>query len=158
MIEIMFQEVSLLDRRNVQFTAEHDGEKITVQMSILVLAHLLGTDPLVLEETTFDFGSIRHEEACEETRKAISNYFERDFPANKRKCTHYRSKIKGSSAYVFTEDDLLTGGDNESILIILPLDLFREIFVVESNHPTTHVKRIYLTPRSIIFNTNSYLL
>ena len=152
MVEIQFKNMKLLDERNVSIIGSYKNQEITIKMSVLQLAVLLGTDKGVFEKyLEFNYNPKVLEEECEETRKAVENFSGMKFKRVERIChtvdiygkpTPFNKYFEGDIVKIFTED--LSGWDNEGIIIKMPKQIFDSMIGKKE-------MIIMLTPESIVF-------
>lgn len=125
------------DSRTVQIEGEIVNpfkiykEKINIEMSILQLAKVWGTDRKAVSKVENEFGSEELEDLCEETKEEIKN-FPIEFWNKEIKCGYVNTTdktndrdspdMKTQIVRIYGED--LCGWDNEGILVEIPKEIY----------------------------------
>ena len=140
MVTITFKKMELLENHNtVKIVGDCFGHQVTMEISILQLAKIFGTDKEISQEVENDFGSTEYEDKCDETREYVKKFPEikvwnnelefgyvsvedqkwvKEFRENK----FQEKSINPKTIGIYAED--IVGWDNEGIRIDFPKEIY----------------------------------
>lgn len=112
------------DRNTVKIVGECSGHKVRMEISILQLAKIFGTDREVGDECErIGFGSVELEDKCAETRELIKKFPDVKVWERKIEFTYVRASARDEkSVDIYAED--LVGWSNEGLRIDFPKEIF----------------------------------
>jgi len=129
MLSIEFSEMKLIstnvsDNNTVRITAVCLGKEASVEMSILQLAKIFGTDTEVVEELLVnDFGTEELENKCVETKSLLSRYPDINVCGDEIELVFLKVEEKGENSVIIYAEDI-GGWNNEGIIIELPSAIY----------------------------------
>ncbi len=121
--------------RLVEINCDCEGQKATVEISILQLARVYRCDKKVLEKLEEQiFGSYELEQECKEILEIIKNYPSVKINRDKIICEDVRFDVNLKERVIFNSENMtcsfysedLVGWNNEGILVTIPAALFKE--------------------------------
>ncbi len=124
MLKILFTKMELLkDNNTVKIFGDYLGHQVSIELSILQLAKIFGTDANIVKEV--DFGTEEYEEKCIETREHIKNFPKMNVQNNILSLSNTQIKrVSENKLKMYVED--IVGWDNEGIRIEFPEDIFNQ--------------------------------
>lgn len=133
MVTITFKKMELTEDQNtVRITGDCFGHEVKIELSILQLAKIFGTDREVGYEIKDDFGSTEYEDKCEETRKYVKQFpdihvwdTEMEFGYVSTEDESWAAKSKDPRKIKIYAEDIV-GWDNEGIRIDFPAEVFNK--------------------------------
>lgn len=137
---ITSRKMKLLENQNtVKIIGDCFGHQVTMEISILQLAKIFGTDKEISQKVETDFGSTEYEDKCDETREYVKKFPEievwdkelefgyvsvedqkwvKEFRENK----FQEKSINPKTIGIYAED--IVGWDNEGIRIDFPKEIY----------------------------------
>jgi len=133
MVTITFKGMDLLkDRNTVKIIGDCFGSLVVIEISILQLAKVFGTDRNIGQEIGSNFGSKEYEDKCEETREYIKKYPNvevwdkeiefKDVSVDIENAT--RKSMYPETVGIYAED--IVGWDNEAVRIYFPEKVYNQ--------------------------------
>ncbi len=133
MVTITFKKMKLLkDQNTVKIVGDCFGHEVLIEISILQLAKIFGTDREVVQEAEDDFGSKEYEDKCNETREYVQKFPEIDVWNKELEFSYVSVENEGwarrstnpETIRIYAED--IVGWNNEGIRIEFPKEIFNQ--------------------------------
>jgi hypothetical protein len=123
-MKINYEKAELIEEdRTIKFVYNFKGNEITVEMSILQLAKIWGTDKGLFKN--FVFGDEELEDKCVETRKLLSNFLDIKVENNKLDFNDFQLFSRSKDRSLLWVEDI-SGWGNEGIRIYVPIKFYDE--------------------------------
>ncbi|PIN89802.1 hypothetical protein COU61_02945 [Candidatus Pacearchaeota archaeon CG10_big_fil_rev_8_21_14_0_10_35_13] len=139
--------MKVLDERTIEITGRYEEKEVTLKVSTIIAAYLLGTNKEIVDKITFGATEAQITN-CSETRKVAEKYPLINLPEDKREleCHVLTTEKNNGNVVIHAEDDRLCGWNNDCITVEMPKEMYEKVFGNKNDI------KITLTTKELIIN------